>query len=61
MAVTQASQNNIQEEIKRKRFRECLLSFDSGFFVPYLLSRILKDLVKQSHYRPGWALGVPEG
>lgn len=43
MAVRPTSDNDIKEEIERKlRFRECLLSFGSGFLASHLLSRIVQ-------------------
>jgi hypothetical protein len=43
MAETPTSENNIKEEIQGKlRFRECLLSFGSGFLASDLLSRMVQ-------------------
>jgi hypothetical protein len=43
MAVRPTSDNNSTEEIQRKlRFKECLLSFGSGFLASRLLSRIVQ-------------------
>jgi len=43
MAVRPTSDNNSTEEIQRKlRFKECLLSFGSGFLFSRLLSRIVQ-------------------